>query len=241
MDISVIVPALNEENFIEKCLVSLKNQDFDGKYEIIVADGGSKDRTVQIAKRYADKVVICPRGVSKQRNLGAKKAKGEIVAFIDSDTIAHKNWLKEICETLSNKGTVAMVGTLLPIEKDANVKIYKIANVVQRGLVKANVPLFWGASCAFTKKAFNKVGGFDEKLTTSEDHDISLRIKEHGKTTFNKNMIAFTSNRRFESRDGWKFYVAIGLNYFLFKKTKEYVPVTNYRQPQNSMEMSRNF
>lgn len=234
VDISIIVPALNEEDLIENTLKSLRSQKFDGEYEIIVADGQSEDRTVEIAKKFADKVIVCPKkGTGKQRNYATKFAKGSIFAFIDSDTIADPNWLSSIKESFSSDKVVAIVGILWPIEENANKKIYDLANLVQCGLVKIKMPLFWGASCAFRREAFEKVGGFDEKLSMSEDHDISLRIKEQGKVIFNKQMIAYTSNRRFESKDGWILYILEGLNYFLFKKHKEYVPVGAYRQQKH--------
>ena len=237
VEISVIVPALNEEGFIENTLKSLRSQKFDGKYEIIVADGQSEDRTVELAKKFADKVVVCPnRGAGRQRNHATKFASGKILAFIDSDTLADPNWLKSIKESFSNDKVVATVGTLWPMEENVNKGIYDLANILQRGLVKIRMPLFWGASCAFRREAFEKVGGFDERLSMSEDHDISLRIKDHGKVVFNKQMIAYTSNRRFESKDGWILYILEGLGYFLFKKSKQYVPVKPYN-PQKAMSL----
>ena len=52
MDISVIIPTYNEEKYVGTCLRSLSNQDYQGKYEIIISDGSSTDRTVEIARRY---------------------------------------------------------------------------------------------------------------------------------------------------------------------------------------------
>ncbi len=69
--ISVVIPAYNEENYIEACLKSLRNQKTNVPYEIVVCDNNSTDRTVEIAKKYADKVVYERRqGIGYARNKG---------------------------------------------------------------------------------------------------------------------------------------------------------------------------
>ncbi|OGI12081.1 hypothetical protein A3K64_01940 [Candidatus Micrarchaeota archaeon RBG_16_36_9] len=227
MDISIIVPALNEEKLIGKCLGSLREQNFSGKYEIIVVDGHSEDRTVRIARKYADKILTSPiRNVSFQRNLGAKYSKGNILAFADADTVFESDWLSKISENFLNKDIVAMTGSLYPLEKNTPKKLYIIANKIQKFLImNLNIPLFWGASCAFEKGAFFKIGGFNENLSMSEDHDISLRIRKHGKVFFNSKSIAYTSYRRFKKRGGWLTYIIDGFYYLLFKKSKKYSSV----------------
>ena len=82
--LSIIIPALNEENYLPLLLESIKKQDFKD-YEIIVADAGPKDKTVQIAKNYGCK--IAPGGLpAKGRNQGAKIAQGDLLLFITADT-----------------------------------------------------------------------------------------------------------------------------------------------------------
>jgi len=85
--ISVVVPALNEEEWIVSCLKSLTTQS-DHVYELIVVGGESSDRTVDLAEQYAHKVIVykCPAGAA--RNRGARSFRGEIFAFMDADTIA---------------------------------------------------------------------------------------------------------------------------------------------------------
>jgi len=227
MDVSVIVPAFNEEKLIGRCLESLVNQDFSGKYEIIVVDGKSEDKTVKIARKHANRVLISPiRGISFQRNYGAKHSKGKILAFIDADTIAEKDWLSKISENFLESNIVATTGSLYPLEENAPKKLYCIANKIQNFLItNLNLPLFWGASCAFNKETFFKIGGFDENLSMSEDHDISLRIKNHGKVIFSNKAVSYTSHRRFKKKSGWLTYIIDGFYYLLFKKSKDYVPV----------------
>ena len=87
--ISFIIPTLNEETTIEKTLKNIKEFSLDK--EIIVSDGGSKDRTTEIAKRFTDKVLVHSKkerqNIAGGRNSGAKEAKGEFVVFVDADVL----------------------------------------------------------------------------------------------------------------------------------------------------------
>ena len=88
MDISVIVPAWNEESCIESCLRAIRSQETGAEYEVIVCDAKSEDKTPEIARRYADKIVtidIHSPGIS--RNMGAKQATGDYLVFVDADTV----------------------------------------------------------------------------------------------------------------------------------------------------------
>lgn len=91
MDISIIVPVYNVENYLKECLNSLLNQDFDGEYEIVCVNDGSTDNSLIILKEYEklnDKIVLIDqenKGLSGARNSGLKNAKGNYIMFLDSD------------------------------------------------------------------------------------------------------------------------------------------------------------
>jgi glycosyltransferase involved in cell wall biosynthesis len=115
--ISVVIPSFNEAERIEQCLISLSRQSIPrDEYEIIVVDGGSKDRTREIAEKYADYVFIqtSPK-VGGARNDGALHAKGEIIATTDADTILPPDWLKQIQKGFKNKDVVMLYG---PVSTD---------------------------------------------------------------------------------------------------------------------------
>ncbi|MEK6902858.1 MAG: glycosyltransferase, partial [archaeon] len=100
IDVSVVVCTLNEEKNIEACIAALRNQDFNGTYEIIVADGPSTDRTRMLAKKLADKVATETRtGIARERQAGAKIASGKIIAFTDCDSATPNEWVRRIHET----------------------------------------------------------------------------------------------------------------------------------------------
>jgi len=105
---SVIVPTLNEEAFIEKCLLALSDQTVSRReYGIIVSDSSSEDNTVEIAGSLADNVVVCEKkSAGFGRNFGAKNAKTELLGFIDADTIASATWVEGAIQALQ-KGVAA--------------------------------------------------------------------------------------------------------------------------------------
>ena len=108
--ISINTPTLNAESVLEKCLESISSQDYPkDKVEIIIADGGSKDNTVKIAKNFGAKVVKNPRKTGESGKAEAlKHAHGEIVALIDSDNILPDgNWLKIMTKPFSDDEIIA--------------------------------------------------------------------------------------------------------------------------------------
>ena len=95
-DITVIIPTFNEENCIKNMLIAIKRQKCDLTYEIVVVDGQSTDSTVSIAKNYA-KVYISPKkGKVFQLNYGISKTSGELLIFLDADTIIDPYFFQKI-------------------------------------------------------------------------------------------------------------------------------------------------
>lgn len=98
MDISVVIPAYNVEKYIKKCLDSIIKQGFKN-LEIIVVNNGSTDKTMDVLKKYKDKVKIIDlkeANLGKARNEGVKKSKGKYILFVDSDDYLESNALKKI-------------------------------------------------------------------------------------------------------------------------------------------------
>ena len=97
--ISIVIPTLNCENLLKKCLESIENQDYPkNKIEIIIADRGSKDNTLKIARKYTSKIFSNPLKTAEAgKAVGVKKAKNDLIAFIDSDNILpEKDWIKKM-------------------------------------------------------------------------------------------------------------------------------------------------
>lgn len=220
--ISVIIPTLNEKKCIESTLKSLKNQDYKGKYEIIVADGMSKDNTVKIARKYADRVVLVKkRGVGVGRNEGAKIARGEILLFVDADTILQPDGLSELTKPFQNKKVVGVACPIVPMSSNSrDLMFYRGFNQFMRMSIKSKKAQIPGICCAYRKSAFERTGGFDERSDTFEDYGLSKRIAKIGKIVFVKDTFALTSIRRVESWGRMKSvrkYIKFYLKYILGK------------------------
>ena len=231
--ISVIIPTLNEEKYIEKTLLALKAQTIKLPYEIIVSDGKSKDRTIEIAKKYANKIVICnKKGISVGRNLGAKYAEGEILIFIDADTIVLPNTLEEVYKEVRKKNVALVSCPIAPSSYSPSFYfIYWFYNQFSKNSIKVGKPQIAGIFMATRKEVFSLVGGFDENLKILEDYDFSERVSKFGEVKIVESTFVLTSPRRIErwgKAKGAAKYLGIYLAYLLTGKDigwKIYKPV----------------
>jgi glycosyltransferase involved in cell wall biosynthesis len=123
MKISVIIPTLNRDSFLNQCLISLANQDFSvDQYEILVLDNGSTDRTQQITENIIQQNpnhnirYICEPepGLLSGRHCGALEAQGEICIFVDDDIEADPDWLNAISESFQDPSVQLVGGRNLP-------------------------------------------------------------------------------------------------------------------------------
>ena len=218
MSISVIIPALNEEESIERCLKSLRKQKFEGKYEILLVDGHSRDRTVENAKAYVDRVLKKKaHGPGAARNEGASNAKYDVLAFIDADCEAEKDWLERIqLSFVEDERLVGIGGVLRPMEggwfdhavfkvnSDWWVRLSTIFGIYQ----------LYGNNCAYRKEWFRKLGGFDTKISFFEDTELSMRAKKMGRIRIDPRLIVYASPRRFRQK-GYLSVAKINVQAFL--------------------------
>jgi len=109
MKLSIILPTYNNEKTIEDCLKSIFSQEYSRKdFEVLFIDGGSKDKTLSIAKKYPVKIIKNPkRNEESARIIGINRAKGEILCFVDADNILVGNdWFKKMLEPFMDKEIV---------------------------------------------------------------------------------------------------------------------------------------
>ena len=137
-------------------------QSLKDPFEVIVVDGGSTDRTLEIAHKFTHDVLVVPgKPVGAARNIGASRAKGDILAFIDADTVASKNWLEKTVESFNlNPAAVGVTGPTLPYEGSRlDEHMYKTATGwAQRVSLRLGFPHVAGFNCAYRKDAFWRQG-----------------------------------------------------------------------------------
>jgi glycosyltransferase involved in cell wall biosynthesis len=197
--VSIIIPALNEAKNIRNCLHSIKAQDYESDFEIIVCDGYSKDGTAKLAKKEGGRVVFERKHtIAAGRQTGAKAAKGGILVFFDADGIAEKNCLANLVKPFEDERVVSTHGNLFM--SDANAFDEFFCGVVFpfyfRVLNFIGTPSGAGSNLAVKTSAFWKAGGFDTRLVTGEDLMLQKKLRAYGKTVFVPSAKVRVSKRR---------------------------------------------
>ncbi|HSD98066.1 MAG TPA: glycosyltransferase [Patescibacteria group bacterium] len=201
---SIIIPTLNEEKYLPLILSDLAQQQ-KKNFEIIVVDGKSTDKTKQIANSFVDSMPLTffevdKRNVSYQRNFGAKKGKGQYFVFLDADTRIPKDFTYQLQHACFQRKFQLVLPTIAWDDKSRKGKI--LMSIVKSFIRASQVygrPLATGGNFAIERHLFEKIGGFNEKVFISEDHDIIRRAYEAGvKAKIVKNVKAMLSLRRSE-------------------------------------------
>lgn len=196
--ITIIIPALNEEEYLPVLLKSVEDQGLKD-YEIIVADAGSKDKTRKIAKSFGAKVV--KGGLpAAGRNRGAKAAKKELLLFLDADVKLPKDFLKKtIGEFHKRKLDVA---TCFYKPQSRHLADHAIMNIMNAWTYLSQ--FFWPHAigvCIFAKRDIhNKLNGFDETIKIAEDMDYVNRAGKIGKFRVLHAHHVLVSMRRYEKK-----------------------------------------
>ncbi len=229
MRVSVIIPALNEEQYIEATLRSLRKQDFKGSWELIVADGHSSDKTVPISKKYCDKIVTeTTRTIAAGRQAGARASSGELLLFTDADSLADPQWISRMARAFDDPQVAAAFGMIEPLEGGFVEKLFLHWSVLIAASLfnLLGLDYVYGSNLAMRRTAFDVIGGFNIYLHTAEDTDVIHRIRKQGKIIFVPDATVRYSTRRIRKWGYPKylwFHTKNFFEMFLFKK-----PATHY-------------
>jgi len=210
---SIVIPAKNEEVNLERCLRSIESlRNRSDIEQVIVADNGSHDMTVKIAERHGCAVFVDREAtVAKLRNIGAEHAKGDIIAFIDADMEVDNNWLTCAMKHFDDKEVGCVTGLIGIPKNDGWIqRIWALNRKLKREVFESR----WAPSgnMIVSKDAFMKIGGFNSRLITCEDMDISNRFKEDGyRIIFDKDVLVthygeYKTVGEFLRKETWRGY-----------------------------------
>jgi len=187
--ISIIIPARNEEKNISNLFESLKKVPGIKNCEILVVDGKSTDKTVDISKKYGAKVIMQEKlGISNARNLGWKFAKGDILVFLEADYAEiDKDFLEKVKQHIAKSKADAWRPNVIPRAENWIQKALKVQIELATRRQKAHA-----FPSIFKKEVLEKTGGWDESIGIAEDRELPGRIKTAGfKVEFIKDAIIY--------------------------------------------------
>ena len=187
--VSIIIPALNEEESIPLLLENLASQ--EGDFEIIVADGGSADNTLTICKSYPDiKIISSEKGRALQMNKGAEIARGDTLLFLHADTLIPRKGIKTI-ENVMNDDKISAGSFFARFDHEDG-----MLSFLARFTRINNRYLTWGDQGIFIRRRiFNEIGGY-KNIPLMEDLEIQKRVRRRGKF-IKLPLPVTTSSRRF--------------------------------------------
>ena len=191
--ISILIPTLNEENFIEDCVESLLCDSYPiGQIEVLIIDGGSSDRTLEKVKNlqrrfeqiqcFTNPLKIVPSAL----NIGIQQASNPIIVWCGSHALYGKDYLKNSVNTLlSNPNCASAGGVITPIAKTSTGKAIAIATSHKFGIGnalyryatgRAEVDTVFGG--CFYKSSVITIGGFNEEWVRNQDYEFNFRLRK---------------------------------------------------------------
>lgn len=180
--VSFIIPVLNGERDIERCLLSIRNLDFPREQcEVFVMDNGSTDKTHKIVQCLGFDLHVVPKvRVGALRNRGVVFANGNYFAFVDADVELMPWWLKNGLAAFEDPNVLA-AGCFPGVPQPAT-WVQQAWDLHQRGKQSEKGPVAWlpSMNLIVRRNTFVKIKGFNEELETAEDVDLCYRLGQHG-------------------------------------------------------------
>jgi glycosyltransferase involved in cell wall biosynthesis len=191
---SIIIPAHNEEHYLGRTLESVQRQNYSW-FEVIVVANGCTDHTADVARGHCHRlIVLSQKSLGVARNLGARMAQGDLLVFLDADTVLEPMALRVIAQQFT---TTDAAGTIHG-QPDTNAPGYQLIYALKN--FSHRLSLHRGSSGVIVcwKKHFLEIGGFDEALEVRENSELIWRLRRFGKYKYIKDVTATTSMRRYQ-------------------------------------------
>jgi len=198
--LSIVMPALNEASGIENTLQAL--QPFRSRgVEVVLVDGGSSDRTAELAVPWVDTVTVSPRGRALQMNAGAAQAQADVLLFLHADTRLPPLADASVLQALAGGACWGRFDVSIEGRPRMLRVVAALMNLRSRlsGVATGDQAIF------VTRTAFNRVGGFPAQ-PLMEDVELSCRLKRLGRPACLRARV-HTSGRRWEERGVWRTVV----------------------------------
>lgn len=191
--VSVILPILNEESYLEGSVRSILSQDYLGKFEIVLAVAPSKDRTLEIAESIArneSRVIVVDNPSGKTAaglNAALKKSQGSIIVRVDGHAEIPRSYINDAVQTLQNTGAVNVGGIMAAegvtgfekaVAKAMRSRLGVGASRFHTGGTPGPVDTVYLG--VFQRKALIDIGGFDERFTRAQDWELNFRLRSNG-------------------------------------------------------------
>ncbi len=235
--ISIIIPAYNEEKLLGRCLESVLSAEVpDGwEKEIIVVNNGSTDRTKEIAQGFQEVKVAdeLRKGTNRARQAGFFASKGDILVYFDADTVIPCSWLKTAAEIFDNNPKV--VGVSGPfqyedisrpefiVQKAVYGAYFYLPNMFLRLLPNRGGTYLIGGNFAVKRWVMEQINGFDTSITFyGDDADLTRRVAKLGKIKFTNKLGVVSSPRRFKGQGAGKtlaLYCVNHLSQLIFRRS----------------------
>jgi rSAM/selenodomain-associated transferase 2 len=192
--ISIIIPTSNEERSLPPLLDAIRQQ--GGPHEVIVVDGGSQDRTPEIACKSGARTLVSRAGRGAAISIGAAASRGDVLFFLHADSTLPPRALDRINEVLSTDANIIGGNFRLVFDGDTNFSRWLTGFCVWIRLLG----FYYGDSGIFVRRSvYEAIGGF-RPIPVMEDWDFVRRLERFGRTCCIKDPPLVTSSRRFEGR-----------------------------------------
>lgn len=194
--ISIIIPAHNEEEYLPPTLDALARQTYP-HFESIVVANGCTDRTAEVVQGKCSRFIdLAERGLGPARNTGAREARGELLLFLDADTILEPDALEKMATEFTPEYAMGTIKGVPDTKKFSYKGMYVLKNGIHATHLhhgSSGVILCW-------KRHFEQVGGFRNDLYLRENSDLMKKLRRYGKYKYIRSTPAVTSMRRYEEK-----------------------------------------